>query len=87
MPRAISREIEPVETAETFIFGFSPILMTVPLPKLFSSWLMAVSRAFFFSSGVLSAGSAAALRAEVLGAILKSFLSFIHENIFSMPLL
>src|SRR5699024_5832248 len=49
MPSAASSAREPVGMASTCISGLSPRRITVPLPKFFSIWAMAVSSAFFFS--------------------------------------
>ena len=49
MPSAASNANEPVGIASTFISGRSPRRMTVPLPKFFSIWEIAVSSAFFLS--------------------------------------
>ena len=49
MPSAASSAREPVGMASTCISGLSPRRITVPLPKFFSIWAMAVSSAFFLS--------------------------------------
>ena len=49
MPRAMSRDSEPVGMASTMMWEFSPRRMMEPLPYSRSIWAMAVSSARFLS--------------------------------------
>ena len=74
MPKAMSRPRLPVEMCSTFMVVASPSFITLPLPNCFSIWLMAVSRAFFFSSLVKGCWAAAVFWFFCFAAIMLSLL-------------
>ena len=54
IPRAMSRERQPVEITATSSFSSAPSRMMEPLPYCFSIWLNAWSRALVLSAKVMS---------------------------------